>query len=57
MHLHELSELILGPPLTWRFLHVACARVYLAFSVKGLCSEGIALDICNGFVGQAYERR
>ena len=34
-----------------------CLRVYLAFSVKGLCSEGIALDICNGFVGQAYERR
>ena len=35
----------------------SCLRVYLAFSVKRLCSEGIALDICNGFVGQAYERR
>jgi len=57
MHLQELSELIFGPPLAWRVLQVACARVYLAFSVKRLCSEGIALDICIGFVGQAYEPR
>ena len=57
MHLQELSELILDPPLAWRVLQVACARVYFAFSVKRLCREGIALDICNGFVGHAYERR
>ena len=32
MHLQELRELIFGPPLAWRVLQVACARVYLAFS-------------------------